>query len=79
MLTKLYKINPPTPTNERIIEYKNRGYKRMNAPTISELSLYQLTQTTDPGLTPLTVSAATFREWIDTAVQFLIDQISHWF
>ncbi|MEL4894874.1 DICT sensory domain-containing protein [Crocosphaera sp. Alani8] len=46
----------------------------MNAPTISELSLYQLTQTTDPGLTPLTVSAATFREWIDTAVQFLIDQ-----
>ena len=46
----------------------------MNHPTTSELSLYQLTQTTDPDLTPLTISASTFREWVDTAVQFLIDQ-----
>ncbi|MDJ0729608.1 MAG: DICT sensory domain-containing protein [Crocosphaera sp.] len=46
----------------------------MNPPTTSELSLYQLTQTTDPHLAPLTISATTFREWVDTAIQFLIDQ-----
>lgn len=46
----------------------------MNLPTTSELSLYQLTQTTDPELKPLTISASTFREWVDTAIQFLIDQ-----
>ncbi|MGK7884484.1 MAG: DICT sensory domain-containing protein [Crocosphaera sp.] len=46
----------------------------MNPPTTSELSLYQLTQNSDPDLTPVTISASTFREWIDTAVQFLIDQ-----
>ncbi|MGB5596261.1 MAG: DICT sensory domain-containing protein [Crocosphaera sp.] len=46
----------------------------MNLPTTSELSLYQLTQTADPHLSPLTVSAITFREWVDTSIQFLIDQ-----
>ncbi|MGK7956916.1 MAG: DICT sensory domain-containing protein [Crocosphaera sp.] len=46
----------------------------MNPPTTSELSLYQLTQSTEPDLTPLTISASTFREWVDTAIQFLIDQ-----
>ncbi len=46
----------------------------MNPPTTSELSLYQLTQSTDPDLTPLTISASTFREWVDTGIQFLIDQ-----
>ena len=49
-------------------------YKRMNPPITSDLSLYQLTQTTDPHLSPLTVSASRFREWVDTSIQFLIDQ-----
>ncbi|ACB51198.1 probable two-component sensor histidine kinase [Crocosphaera subtropica ATCC 51142] len=46
----------------------------MNPSTTSELSLYQLTQTTEPHLSPLIVSASTFREWVDTAIQFLIDE-----
>ncbi|MDJ0602002.1 MAG: DICT sensory domain-containing protein [Crocosphaera sp.] len=46
----------------------------MNLPTTPELSLYQLTQTSDPHISPLTVSASTFREWVDTSMQFLIDQ-----
>lgn len=46
----------------------------MNPPTTSELSLYQLTQSTDPNLSPLIVSASTFREWVDAAIQFLIDE-----
>ena len=46
----------------------------MNPPTTSELSLYQLTQTTDSDLASLTISASTFREWVDTGIQFLIDQ-----
>ena len=46
----------------------------MNLPTTSELSLYQLTQTSDPHVSPLTVSASTFREWVDTSIQFLVDQ-----
>ncbi|EAZ92138.1 DICT sensory domain-containing protein [Crocosphaera chwakensis] len=46
----------------------------MNPPSTSELSLYQLTQSTDPNLSPLIVSASTFREWVDTVIQFLIDE-----
>ncbi|MGK7942118.1 MAG: DICT sensory domain-containing protein [Crocosphaera sp.] len=46
----------------------------MNLPITSDLSLYQLTQTTDPHLSPLSVSASCFREWVDTSIQFLIDQ-----
>ncbi|WP_107670722.1 DICT sensory domain-containing protein [Cyanothece sp. BG0011] len=42
--------------------------------TTSELSLYQLTQSTDPHLSPLIVPASTFREWVDNAIQFLIDE-----
>ncbi|MDJ0508473.1 MAG: DICT sensory domain-containing protein [Crocosphaera sp.] len=46
----------------------------MNVPITSDLSLYQLTQNTDPHSYPLTVSASGFREWVDTSIQFLIDQ-----
>ena len=46
----------------------------MNLPITPELSLYQLTQTLPNSPPSLTVKASTFREWVNTLIQFLLDQ-----
>ncbi len=46
----------------------------MNSPIISEHSLYQLTQTLDISTPCLTVKPNIFKSWVETLIQFLINQ-----
>ena len=46
----------------------------MNPQITSELSLYQLTQSLDTPPPSLVVNASTFKGWINTLIQFLINQ-----
>ncbi|ACK68028.1 histidine kinase [Rippkaea orientalis PCC 8801] len=46
----------------------------MNPPITSELSLYQLTQSLACPPPSLTVKASTLRTWVETLIQFLIQQ-----
>ena len=43
-------------------------------PSVSELSLYQLTQTSDSSSASVVVSASTFKAYVAILVEFLIEQ-----